>query len=72
MIEENYLNPMEAAEYLRSSKSTLAKRRLKGDGPAFVRIGRAVRYRQSDLDCWMDASTTLVARRRRRTKQEVL
>jgi hypothetical protein len=25
-------------------------------GPNFVRIGRAIRYRQSDLDAWMSAS----------------
>ena len=51
-----YFTPREAAEYLRSSTSTLAKARMKKAGPAFVRIGRAVRYRQSDLDLWMSAS----------------
>ena len=30
--------------------TALAKKRLKGDGPPFVRIGRAIRYRRSDLD----------------------
>lgn len=51
-----YFTPREAAEYLRSSTSTLAKARMKKNGPAFVRIGRAIRYRQSDLDLWMSAS----------------
>ena len=27
-------------------------------GPNFVRIGRAIRYRQSDLDAWMSASVS--------------
>jgi hypothetical protein len=53
----------------KQTSTTLAKRRLNGDGPAFVRIGRSVRYRQSDLDCWMDASTTLLADRRSHLKQ---
>jgi excisionase family DNA binding protein len=53
---EVYFTPREAAEYLRSSPSTLAKARLTKRGPAFVRIGRAVRYRQSDIDAWMSAS----------------
>jgi excisionase family DNA binding protein len=55
---ETYLNPREAAVYLRSSPSTLAKRRLQGNGPCFVRLGRAVRYRRADLDAWMNASAT--------------
>jgi excisionase family DNA binding protein len=54
--QEIYFRPREAAEYLRSSESTLAKKRLNGNGPPFVRIGRAIRYRRSDLDAWMSAS----------------
>jgi excisionase family DNA binding protein len=51
--EQFYLTPHQAAEYLNSSASTLAKRRLYGGGPRFTRIGRAVRYRKSDLDEFM-------------------
>jgi excisionase family DNA binding protein len=53
-----YLKPSEAAEYVGSSTSTLSKLRLSGAGPTFLRIGRAIRYRQSDLDRWMDRSAT--------------
>jgi len=56
MSTETYLTPHEAAEYLRSSTSTLAKARLTKRGPDFVRIGRAVRYRKSDIDAWMSSS----------------
>jgi excisionase family DNA binding protein len=55
-VTATYFTPHEAAEYLRSSTSTLAKARMHKRGPNFVRIGRAVRYRQSDLDAWMSAS----------------
>jgi excisionase family DNA binding protein len=65
MTNEKYLTPSEAASYLRTSKSTLAKRRMKGSGPVFVRIGRAVRYRLSDLDTWINRSASLLSRRRR-------
>lgn len=51
-----YFTPREAAELLRTSTSTLAKRRLYGDGPKFCRIGRAVRYRKADLDEYMARS----------------
>lgn len=26
-----------------------------GDGPAFIRIGRLVRYRRSDVRAWLDS-----------------
>jgi excisionase family DNA binding protein len=57
VTKEAYLKPREAAEYLSSSVSTLAKRRMKRQGPNFVRLGRAIRYRQSDLDAWMMSSS---------------
>ena len=41
-----------AAKYLRLAPSTLNKMRLFGTGPAFLRFGRAVRYRREDLDDW--------------------
>jgi hypothetical protein len=40
----------EAAAHLRVSKSFLAKKRCAGGGPAFVKIGRRVLYRLSDLE----------------------
>jgi excisionase family DNA binding protein len=56
MNSNAYLNPHEAAAYLRTSVSTLAKRRLYNSSPKFYRIGRAIRYRQSDLDAYMAAN----------------
>jgi excisionase family DNA binding protein len=56
MSQDAYMTPKEAAEYLRSSPSTLAKRSLTGESPAFTRIGAAIRYRKSDLDAWMAAT----------------
>jgi predicted DNA-binding transcriptional regulator AlpA len=43
------LNPRDAAEILNVSTSWLAKSRLSGHGPRFVKIGRAVRYLESSL-----------------------
>ena len=48
-----WMAPCPAAEYVDSSPSTLAKLRLRGGGPRFCRIGRAIRYRRSDLDDWL-------------------
>jgi predicted DNA-binding transcriptional regulator AlpA len=37
------------------ARSTLKKARLAGTGIPFVRIGRLVRYRQSDVAAFLDA-----------------
>jgi len=56
-MTNDYLTPPEAAEYLRISASTLAKLRVYGGGPAFTRIGRAIRYTRTELDTYMAART---------------
>ena len=44
----------DAAAYLGIPKSTLEKMRLSGDGPLYVKAGRIVSYRQSDIDRWLE------------------
>lgn len=54
-----------AAAILGMSPSTLAKMRMRGDGPAYIRLSAtAVAYADKDLKAWIDA------RRRRSTSQE--
>jgi predicted DNA-binding transcriptional regulator AlpA len=53
-----------AAEYLGVSVAFLEKRRVYGDGPRFVKLGRAVAYRRADLDVWIETRT------RRSTSEE--
>jgi predicted DNA-binding transcriptional regulator AlpA len=48
------------------ARSTLQKDRLVGRGIRFVRIGRLVRYRQSDVATYLDALPT----RRSTSEQE--
>lgn len=47
------LNVNEAAERLGLSVSYLNKKRLSGGGPAFVKIGSAVKYDPADLLDWV-------------------
>ena len=49
------LTSKEAARLLNLSVSWLAKRRLAGDGPAYIKMGGAVRYSQAALEQWMKA-----------------
>ena len=46
-----------AASRLGKSEGTLENWRWKGYGPRYVKIGGAVRYRQSDLDYWLNQQT---------------
>ena len=43
----------QAAHYLGLAVSTLNKWRCHGGGPVFIKMGRAVRYRQEDLEIFM-------------------
>jgi predicted DNA-binding transcriptional regulator AlpA len=52
-----------AAEYLGDAESTLEKRRVSGDGPPIIRLGRVIVYDTRDLDAW------LASRRRRSTSE---
>ena len=47
------LTPKQAARHLNLSVSWLAKRRLAGDGPPYVKLGGAVRYVETSLQQWM-------------------
>jgi predicted DNA-binding transcriptional regulator AlpA len=46
---ETLLYPANTAKLMGVSTSWLAKRRLAGDGPRFVKIGRSVRYPESSV-----------------------
>jgi predicted DNA-binding transcriptional regulator AlpA len=43
-----------AARILGLSVRTLERHRLAGTGPRYARLGRLIRYRQSDLEEWID------------------
>ncbi|CAN0504358.1 unnamed protein product, partial [Phaeothamnion confervicola] len=38
------MTPNEAANVLKVSLSWLAKARMRGDGPPYIRVGRSIRY----------------------------
>jgi excisionase family DNA binding protein len=49
------LTESEAAEYLNLPPRTLSTWRQRGGGPRFTRLSRNVRYRQHDLDEFVNA-----------------
>lgn len=47
------LTPKETAVFLKVSLSWLAKARMNGEGPAFVKFGRSVRYSAVAMKAWL-------------------
>ena len=54
---ERMLTVRDAASVLRLSESWLAKARMRGDGPPFVKIGRSVRYGEGAMREWLQGQT---------------
>ena len=54
-VAPTYTNTIGAAAHLACSASYLEKCRVKGAGPRFIKIGKAVRYKIDELDTWANA-----------------
>ena len=50
-----WLRTADVAKLLQLAPTTLEIKRIKGDGPPFHKIGRAVRYKRSEVDDYLDA-----------------
>lgn len=59
MTEQPNLTPDQAADYLRLSERTLIRWRNMRKGPPWVKAGRRVIYRRSDLDAWLERQTQM-------------
>ena len=55
---QELLKTTEAAEYLRLHPGHLQNLRARHQGPAYIKLGFAVRYRRADLDHWIDDNVT--------------
>jgi len=53
--DDRILDAQEAARFIGVAVATLAKMRCVGGSPAFIKAGRKVVYRRSDLIAWLDA-----------------
>lgn len=60
MMLQRLLPPSEAARYLgqdpKAGPGWLAKARVNGSGPTFVKLGGRIFYDREDLDRWIDAN----------------
>lgn len=59
------VDQIEVSERWGISERTLERHRLEGTGPRYIRIGRLIRYREADLDAYVEknarASTSQIA-----------
>lgn len=58
---DNLLSSEDVSVQFGISKATLASWRTKSFGPVFVRVGRAVRYRTSDIESWLNDQLVTVS-----------
>ena len=54
---DRLLNAGEVAEWVNTTPGQLSQWRFQGEGPPFIKLGRAVRYRRADVEAWLDANT---------------
>jgi excisionase family DNA binding protein len=50
----------QTAKQLGVSVETLGKWRSKQKGPAYIRVGNLIRYRQTDVEQWLRMNTVVV------------
>ena len=59
-MNKEILTEKEAATYIGMSRSFLSQDRMNGyrinrtPGPAFIKLGRSIRYHKNDLDSWLN------------------
>lgn len=56
-MDNELLTPVELGTMLGKSPASLSQWRYMGIGPRFIKAGRVIRYRRSDIDAWLDQQT---------------
>lgn len=56
-LARRLLNNDDTADQLGISRRTLPVWRVQGKGPKFIKIGKLVRYDESEVTAWIEANT---------------
>lgn len=56
---QKLITTAELAEYLSYKITAIEAMRRRGDGPRFIKTGRYVRYREADIQLWLDERSRL-------------
>ena len=57
LTSDHLLDEAAVAKRLLVKPKALQAWRVRGGGPAFVRVGRLVRYRPDDVEAWIESRT---------------
>jgi predicted DNA-binding transcriptional regulator AlpA len=57
VVLDQLLTPQQVAEYRGTTTGVLAQERFNRTGPRYVRDGRRIRYRASDIRAYIESST---------------
>ena len=55
-MNDQLLSTEELADYIGRPVQTVYAMNHRGTGPRRIRVGRELRYRQSDVDRWLDSN----------------
>lgn len=58
---DEYLLPKQVSQLVCVAEQTLAVWRCDGVGPSYYRVGRAIRYKKSDVLAWLESRRVTVA-----------
>ena len=56
---EKLFTTVELAEHLETNPGTLSNWRITGIGPRFVKVGTSVRYREADVEDWLESRSAV-------------
>ena len=56
-MDSELMTPTELGQRLGKSPAALANWRYLGLGPRFVKCGKSIRYRASEIESWLDEQT---------------
>jgi len=54
-MQSKLLSTEQLATYLGIAKSTILQYRRDGTGPQYIKLGHLVRYKQDDVEAWLEA-----------------
>lgn len=58
MTDSSLMTPVELSDRWRIPVGTLTQWRHRKVGPPYLHLGRHVRYRQSDVEAWLETQAT--------------
>lgn len=64
-MDDELLTPAQVAEYRGTTTGVLAQERHAGKGPKYIRDGRRIRYRASDIREYLDQNTVIPTNERK-------